>query len=164
MAPVPTDDDTGENTGDDSAPSMNWVMVPVPEEFVDDVMKRMRWNARPPEEKPAVDIDALVPIIEGLDEQARTLIQVLAQSSRNDEQLSVVQTSRAMRCSPREVVGTMVETNQRIAQEGGLSFSLAIQKRPGADDDQPWPERMAIMAAEPLLAAMAETAPGPEQP
>ena len=103
---------------------MEYVMVPVPQEFVAEVTQWLQWNTGtlPPD---AWDDDAIVRFVENLDERARAVLLHVARGSDQVVVMPVTDVAAETGCTPREVIGLVVELNEAARNSGGPGFILA---------------------------------------
>ncbi len=103
---------------------MEYVMVPVPEEFVAEVTQYLQWNTGsiPPD---LWDEEGIVRFVDGLDEQARTLLLHAATCASEIVVLPVHDAAVVAGCTDREVVGLVVELNEAVRAVGGPPFVIA---------------------------------------
>jgi hypothetical protein len=103
---------------------MEYVMVPVPEEFVAEVTQYLQWNTGTPPPDFWPD-DAIARFVEGLDESARAVLLHAARGSDGVVVMPVTDVAEATGCTPREVVGLVVELNEAARNAGGPPFIMA---------------------------------------
>lgn len=95
---------------------MPYVMVPVPEEHVEEVMRFMlRALARASEEE--WDLEAMTAIFDGSDEITRTLLSVVARATLGDKQVSDRDVAEATQLSVRESTAIIRELNELAREE-----------------------------------------------
>jgi hypothetical protein len=132
-----------------------YVMVPVPEEHLEEVMNFVRWHTVKP---PAVTFDeqAVAWAIRGVDDMSRTLLGAAAAAALEGRDVTASDLGRASSCSYREVVGAILEINQLLLKAGGLQATLMMRPAPGERDLS---ERVVSMP-EPLARIVAGPATG----
>jgi hypothetical protein len=109
---------------------MEYVMVPVPEEIVEEVQQFLRWQidfAKPAAALPEVSLDpaGMEALLAGLDAGARDLLRLLARPAPGTDP-TIAGLAAALTRSPREVVGTVYEVNVLLADAGGLGAMITI--------------------------------------
>jgi hypothetical protein len=109
---------------------MEYVMVPVPEELVEEVQLFLRWQtdfAKPAAAVPevALELAGVEALLAGLDEDARALLRLLARPEPGTVP-TIDGIAGALGRSPREVVGTVYEANVLLAEAGGLGAMITI--------------------------------------
>lgn len=133
---------------------MEYVMVPVPEEFVAQVTQYLHWNtgSLPPDFWPP---DAIARMLEQLDDEASRFLMHVAHSAHDVVVLSVPDAAAATRCSEREVLGLIVELNDAVRVSCGLPFAIATAVREGepASGPQSWTVNMPGDIAKALVEA-----------
>ncbi len=103
---------------------MEYVMVPVPEEYVAEVAQYLQWNTGevPPD---LWELDSVIRFLDGLDEQARTLLLHAAKCADDIVVLPVTEAAKVLGRSERETLGTLIELNDAARVAGGPLFVLA---------------------------------------
>lgn len=115
---------------------MEYVMVPVPEEFVAQVTQYLHWNtgSLPPDAWPP---DAIARLLGDLDEAARRVLLYVAKSAEEVVVVSVHDAAETAGCSDRELLGLIVELNDAVRLSCGLPFAMATSVREGASGTGP---------------------------
>ena len=93
------------------------MMVPVPEELVDQVKNYVAWNLSGP--KFAEHPDAVARVLEEADEKLRTMIFYVARTVADDDRVpSLMEVAEATDLAPREVMGCMGDLGERLFAAG----------------------------------------------
>jgi hypothetical protein len=114
--------------------AVEYVMVPVPEELVEDVHQYLRYqdDLRRVAATPAdasLDLPRMQALLADLDGDARgVLVQLATQGA--GENPTVLGLAVSLGRSPREVVGTVYELNLLLTEAGGLGAMMAITPQP----------------------------------
>jgi len=155
-------------------------MVPVPEELAAETLQFIRWKGSPqpaPSQPPVSggpsDADAATPgapepagsplerCYADLDASSQALLTTVASKAIEAEAATVTDVARALGCSERETIGTMLELNNRLALAGGSPFTVLVKNAPGASADQfSYEQRVMVMTegiARQVLAAAASS-------
>src|SRR5450631_1595600 len=89
---------------------MRYVMVPVPEDFVEDVMQFiLRAIARASIE--AWDAESITQIFGDVDEATRSLLAFVARAAADGGELDAAEAARKIQLTVREASGIMIEVN-----------------------------------------------------
>jgi hypothetical protein len=109
---------------------MEYVMVPVPEELVDDVLGFLRWqtdfgSSAPPAPEVSLGREELEAVVARLDDAARDLL-LLVGNPAPDSDLTLLGLAAVLASTPRELVGTVYELNLHLAEAGGLGAMMTI--------------------------------------
>jgi hypothetical protein len=130
---------------------VEYVMVPVPVEFADDVARFVEYTVSMAE-RDAVAEDAIARAIATLDEPLRSFLSYIAEATIKGGLATVPRLRAVLGCSEREVLGTMLEVNQRM-RIAGAPLALLPQKAPGAPTSDP--KDQVVLMAEPAARAVA---------
>jgi hypothetical protein len=150
---------------------VNYVMVPVPEELAPKVLWYVSWKGHfrlagqsdgktnapgrsvgPPS---ADDGGPIARAFARLDDASRALAAVVATAALDKDQLTVPQAARCAGLTTREAVGTVLELNQRIADEGGPPKAVFIRDLEGAAGEFTWDARV-LVVPEPIARPLAD--------
>ncbi len=115
---------------------MEYVMVPVPEEFVAQVTQYLHWNtgSLPPDFWPP---DAIARMLARFDDEASRFVMYVAHSAEDVVINSVSDVAAATGCSEREVLGLIAELNDAVRTSCGLPFAIATAVREGSTETGP---------------------------
>jgi hypothetical protein len=153
--------------------TVEYVMVPVPEELAPRVLAYVSWKGPPstaasreaegdaptspfgaPEPVPDTG-DPIARAFAHLDDAGRALAGVLATAALDQEQLTVPESARRAGLTTREVVGAVVELVNLVASEGGPPIAAFIKDTEGANEAGfSWDTRVVMMpesVARPLV-------------
>lgn len=111
---------------------MEYVMVPVPEEFAGKVLTYLSWkdaqaSAEPPggEASGADDQGAAAArVFARLDDSSRGLVQVIAAAALDGERLGLPAAAARAGLGTRESVGVLLELNTVLASEGAPTIAI----------------------------------------
>ena len=132
-------------------------MVPVPEDLAEQVMKFLEYKGRvrpPARDQPtATPVDAaeapMSRIFRGLDPGSRALLAVVSRAAVNEEKVTVAEAARRIGLSEREVLGTVLEMNHLITEQGGPPFAVLTEDAPELSSDLPlWDQRYFVTRSE----------------
>jgi hypothetical protein len=104
---------------------MPYVMVPVPEEHVQDVMQFVLREVAKASVEPW-DEASVSQLFYELDEASRSLLAYTARASISGVEISEVQAADMMQLRPREVTGIVRELNERAAKDNRPSLVTAL--------------------------------------
>jgi hypothetical protein len=108
----------------------DYVMVPVPEEFAEDVARFVQYTVTAAD-RPELDDEKVANGVGSLDEPCRALLAHVVDSTLNGRLATLPDLALMLHCGEREVVGTMFEVNQRM-RIAGAPVALMPQLTPGA--------------------------------
>jgi hypothetical protein len=111
-----------------------YVMVPVPEDVAEDVRRFVQWTTGA-SERPALDPPTVSRALATLDPPCRQMLSLVAQATVSGKGATITRIARALRCSPREVMGTMLDLNH-LMRIGDAAVALIPQRVPGVPDDE----------------------------
>jgi hypothetical protein len=129
-----------EGSGRRRAMSTQYVMVPVPEELVEKVQFFLFWNVDAPKIGQRSS-DALKRLIPETNEVERELLVAVSEAMLRGEQVLLADAAATLGCSEYEVLGMMVDLNNRLRLRGGTGFMIMPIRAPGdseIDADAPW--------------------------
>jgi len=156
-------------------------MVPVPEELAPRVIEYVSWKGHParmgasePEGDPGgppakasraaeAGGDPIARALARLDQMSRRLVMVVAVAALEQQELTVPAAARRAGLSTREAIGTILELNNLIIDEGGPPMAVLIRGLEGAADDAFSWDRRILMTSEPIARSVAELARDPAQ-
>jgi predicted ATP-dependent protease len=104
---------------------MPYVMVPVPEEHVQDVMQFILREVAKASIEPW-DEASVSQLFHDVDEASRSLLAYTARASMSGTEISDVQAADMMQLRPREVIGIIRELNELAARDNHPSLVSAI--------------------------------------
>jgi hypothetical protein len=104
---------------------MPYVMVPVPEEHVQDVMQFILREVAKASIEPW-DEASVSQLFNEVDEASRSLLAYTARASMRGTEISEVQAADMMQLRPREVTGIVRELNERAAKDNRPSVVTAL--------------------------------------
>jgi hypothetical protein len=146
-------------------------MVPVPEELAPKVLWYVSWKGhfrvdgasegktdapRPAVGAPAADGGGpIARAFARLDRPCRALAAIVATASLDQDQLTVPEAARRTGLTTREALGTVLELNNLIADEGGPPIAVFIKDREGAAGEFTWDARSLVMP-EPIARPLAD--------
>jgi hypothetical protein len=107
-----------------------YVMVPVPEGLADDVARFVQYTVAAAD-RPELDDEKVAIGVGSLDEPCLALLAHVVDSTLNARLATLPDLMAMLRCSEREVLGTIVEINQ-LMWIAGAPVALMPQKAPGA--------------------------------
>lgn len=120
-----------------------YVMVPVPAEIAEDVRRFLAWTTSAAE-RPALDPPTVARALATLDPPCRQMLTLVAQATVSGNGATITRIAGALGCSPREVMGTMLDLNH-LMRIGGAAVALIPQRVPGVPDEE-LDERIITMA------------------
>ena len=100
---------------------MPYVMVPVPEEHVEDVMNYLL-KAMSRASLQAWDADAMTALFAELDEFGRTLLAFVGRSAANEKDLPEAEAAKLLQLSPRETIAVVREINDLCREMDRMSL------------------------------------------
>jgi len=140
-------------------------MVPVPEEMAEQVFRFLEYRERVRGQPRTVrhasegemNLDSpMSKIFLGLDPASRALLALVSQATMENEKVSVSEAARRIGLTEREALGTMLELNYIVTEEGGPPFAMLTEDAPEHSPDLPvWDQRYFVTRAEiaePVLA------------
>jgi hypothetical protein len=120
--------------------STQYVMVPVPEELVEEVEFFLSWNVQAPKIGQRSS-DALKRLIPETNEVERELLVTVGEAILRGEQVLLADAAATVGCSEYEVLGMIVDLNNRLQLRGGTGYMLMPIRAPWdseIDADAPW--------------------------
>jgi hypothetical protein len=108
-----------------------YVMVPVPEEFAEEVTRYVQWTVTAAD-RPELDDELMAIGIQSLDEPHRAVLAFVVDAVLNGRLATVPELALILGVNEREVMGTMLETNQRM-RVAEAPVTMLPQKAPGAE-------------------------------
>jgi hypothetical protein len=109
---------------------VEYVMVPVPEEFTDEVARYLQWAVNAAGQ-PRLDLDKTSQGLLALDEPCRALLVFVAESVLRGDAAAIPQVQSMLGCSEREALGTLLTVNHAM-HIAGAPVALVPMKVPGA--------------------------------
>ena len=109
---------------------VEYVMVPVPEEFAEDVTRFLQWTINSAAQ-PRLDLEKTSQGLLALDEPCRALLVFVAESMLRGDTAPIPQLGSMLGCTEREVLGTLLTVNQAM-YAAGAPVALMPMKVPGA--------------------------------
>jgi hypothetical protein len=157
--------------------SVNYVMIPVPEELAPKVLNYVNWKGSLQLQKqledaasaegdvasPAVGSDPVGRVFARLDGPSRELLVVAAQAALAGDELTVPSAARRAGLTERETIGVITEVNNLVAGEGGPMITVLVKRQEGADDAAfTWHTRCVMMQDAPaqVVDALARASTG----
>lgn len=110
---------------------MTHVMVPVPEEHLHEVREYLRWQAGP-RPIPVPHAEALARACADLDATSRNLLDAVREALAEQRSLTTGELAAMFDQTHREVMGTIIEINERSRLAGGPPVML-LRDAPDAD-------------------------------
>jgi len=110
-----------------------YVMVPVPEDMAEDVRRFLAWTTSAAE-RPALDPPTVARALATLDAPSGQMLTMVAEATVSGRGATISRIAGALRCSTREVVGTMFDLNN-LMRIAGAAVALIPQKVPGVPDE-----------------------------
>jgi len=104
---------------------MPYVMVPVPEEHVQDVMQFILREVAKASIEPWDDA-SISQLFHEVDEASRSLLAYTARASMSGTEISEIQAADMMQLRPREVLGIVRELNEQAAKANRPSLVVAL--------------------------------------
>ncbi|MFT5201558.1 MAG: hypothetical protein ACI9C1_000934 [Candidatus Aldehydirespiratoraceae bacterium] len=127
---------------------MEYVMVPVPEELVEEVKLFVQWEAgkQPPLENPPL----LKDLVASTDQQAQAVLRYVAEASQDQIRPSLTEISTEFDLSIREIYGLVTQINNLSFRKGGPMAVVMIRPdgRAKPDDRDEFHHRVVMMADE----------------
>ncbi len=125
---------------------MEYVMIPVPEELVDQVKSYAAWRAAAP--KVAANPEALRIVYDEADAALRAIIDYTAQHTCDDGLPSLMEMADEIDMTPREVVGAIGELHSRVVAAGRKSPFIMLREDPREipDGRSDWEHRVIHMS------------------
>jgi hypothetical protein len=154
--------------------AVDYVMVPVPEELAEKVLRYVTWMGRPSlssttnaedggsgvsgtgDADPTSGGRSIARALATLDDASRSLFAHISSAALDHDPLTVPEAARQAGLSQREVAGTIVEFNALIASEGGPGLTVFLTGLVGDESpDFTWGDSH-IMMSEANARAVAE--------
>lgn len=107
-----------------------YVMVPVPEEFAEEVSRFLQ-VALSADERPELEEMVVARAIAALDDGCRALLMIIVDAMVQSRLATIPALSAELGCSEHEVLGRMMETNQ-VMRQGRAPVAMIPLKAPGA--------------------------------
>lgn len=136
----------GTPTGAGTLGPMEYVMVPVPEDLVEEVRDFMAWGMTTTTDEPE-NPDALAELYAGAGPEARAILNIVAAESIAEVRPTLTDVAERTGLSTHAVIGVLTELNYRLQKLRG-PFAVVLVRddpRPMPEGRNPWEHRILHM-------------------